>query len=347
MMNIWRFDLPDWTEDERRVIGYIVRRSTEMFSPGNRNRQEKFERYIVDHIEKNIKDIPEKIHEGHTSKELNEEFERLIAFLRSEKEYECYLNEIEKIWRRCEILGDNPRTLSEKEIIRILEGLEKLTAAIDPADKKYGRLKKKILNFRHFVEKMSFSDITTGSFSMKEEKITIYMRAILVCCGNADRDVMVEEVLVHELYHAMHYAFADSNIKRSWGTEPKEKYKKTVVKESLADYFAYTYMNSIAVEAGDEMYFKAADRLVDKWEKHDVSVFPYSGAKAFLKERGGNINGAPDDNTGGILFCSIKYDALNSWFDQYRIIMKSIKKGYEAGYVLFRKLNNLPDSSSK
>lgn len=80
-----------------------------------------------------------------------------------------------------------------------------------------------------------------------------------------------EETVVHELFHAFHHSVMYDSP--TWLSRNSKRVK--IVKESLADYYAYLWCKRHGNYAG-------ADRLFNKWYRYRKTDWPYRYALYFL-----------------------------------------------------------------
>jgi len=215
-------------------------------------------------------------------------------------------------------------------------------------------------------------DVVLGKYNAEKNQITLYMKNISECYGVADRDIFVEVVLAHELFHAMHYMYSGNHIRNSWNTGSEDTImRQKGVKESLADYFAFVYIKEEYSQI-DELYrwagcgncieqnkkreclrecYVVEEELLKKWNRHPFPHYPYSGAKAFLFAMNDldRINPSiemmyqKDAKNGyytflaGKLYANVLAASLKRWSKEYEVIKKSLDKGYEAAEAYFMK----------
>ena len=127
---------------------------------------------------------------------------------------------------------------------------------------KYQKMLKKAPHFRNYS-----SIYKAGDYSYWQHRITLYYNVIKRDTFKGKPRIQAfEEVFIHELFHAYHYAIAE----KKGLIELKERtdYTSRVVKESLAAYFELKYCNHYGIETNIE----------DDWHVSPCR-YPYSGAK--------------------------------------------------------------------
>ena len=89
------------------------------------------------------------------------------------------------------------------------------------------------------------------------------------------------DTVAHEAFHAFHYSCLKYAGEEKRWNYPGMKAARDIVKESLAGFFAYIFIESI----GGSSY---PDRLKTEWKSYDINDYPYSGAHVCLdiKENG-------------------------------------------------------------
>lgn len=190
------------------------------------------------------------------------------------------------------------------------------------------------------LKNIHLEDTTLGEFFPHNKEIVIYMEAIKKSCSEDEtidpfdlEDVLAEEVLVHEIFHAIHYDIIRS-IDDWIPADEEDLEENKAVKESMADFFAYCYLKEMAKDEDPkrDAYAKAVKDLEKKWNRQKFPSFPYSGARAFINEKG-------DDNTyGKILLQKLLYQP---WDYAFKCIERGLKRGgTKAAYTMLQKLKN-------
>lgn len=144
-----------------------------------------------------------------------------------------------------------------------------------------------------------FSTTTLGTYDFKRNQITLYINAILGLpasnqmiispIGKAQM-MKIVSVFAHEYFHYLHLnelTYDPNNL-------------SNIIKESLATYFQWHYMNNI---------HKDIKRLIDYCGFHNPYVYPYSGALCLER-------GRPD------LFAQV-YDASLTKADSLNILLSN------------------------
>lgn len=178
-----------------------------------------------------------------------------------------------------------------------------------------------------------------------------YAKAIQIYSGKVNKKIVMEELLVHDIFRYMHYSFGSSYIKETWNEASKDNYKREVVKESLADFFTYTYLSNKQWDMNlgspyfdgvedAKGYRDAAEELSEKWDAGDVSDSPCCGAEAFIFMHNPYGDDDYEEERGGYLFRHIKDEALSGWDIPCEVIMKSLSDGYSEGKSYYIDINS-------
>lgn len=332
----WDFDAAEWTDDEKKNIEAIVREASDMFSDSysvikDEEKKENYIKLLVSLIRKDINKCDDSPYGKYTSFEAKKKLFEFVKFLEINDCFQC-LKAIYAIIKKYEILQDDQRGLNDCSIQDLLEVLN--SNLCNDQCCKFDKKKQELID--HL---MNIKGLLLGVFVSQEDYrddsyyITIYMKAINKCKSvSSERDVLVEQVIVHELFHAMHYIQSDSNIKRTWLTKTREKKKKEAVQEGLADYFAYSYLKNKVSNDGDD-YNRAMQDLLRKWKIHEFPDYPYSGAMAFIPPKsecfGQTMKYEKYENDYVRMFEVLKRTALKEWRKPYGIMEESINNAKE------------------
>ena len=189
-----------------------------------------------------------------------------------------------------ELISELHIKLSEKIVPRetkLHPGIAGMTALKDPfgisVDKECFYQEDRQEKTREKEEKHSF--ILLGEFkaSRKENSIgTIYLYTKAIA-SRAQRKVTDFETvfwatLAHEVFHAFHFCqMKQAGKEARW--QSFKKADRELVKESLAAYFEYLFLDK--QDARDPY----RELLRDAWECRDVEGWPYSGALGILKSQ--------------------------------------------------------------
>jgi len=254
--------------------------------------------------------------------ELKARYDGLVELLKSDSKYNSVLNALERIVREMELFfDDNPRQLNACDVQKLVGEIQNL-----PNRDCFPEIAGALNEFVKSIGEVPFTDVILGD-TYKDEEIIIYMKAIEDNKDGVDKHALVEQVLVHELYHAMHYHYSTPNVKGSW---LPHSIKNNAVKESLADYFSYLYILRKFYRNYELKYKIISKELENKWNCHKYPNYPYSGAKVFDFGKDENFYGAPYIEED-CLFRLIQNKALTQWETPYRVIAESLKGGEKAG----------------
>ena len=282
------------------------------------------EKFLKETIIKDVINIdkPTKDYKISDRQKLKKIIKKIIYILDSIPQYTDLKGELKKILDRI----NSPEKLCVDAIREVLESFEEIEAKNDTLQELIKKLKR-LLPAKHLI---------LGEFYSDTKKIIIYMKNIKKVAGSGiEANVLVEEVVVHELVHYYHFIMSDPYASATWlenGEEngTRESYKKSAVQESLADAFSYSYLlrKELIDISGKTYYQNAIKRLKEKWEEYDYPYFPYSGAKAFLLDSNGWDNE---------LFEIVFKNAQKQWRIPYKIIKETIDKGRMAGIRVYEK----------
>lgn len=116
-----------------------------------------------------------------------------------------------------------------------------------------------------------------GSYNHKDKTIILYKTAIMqeVRKNYIPFRVICEDVFVHELFHAFHYAYASQSNKPSCDITARHDYTSIVVKEALASRYELEYCSKYGI-------CDIVCGLQDTWRNTIPDVFPYAAAR-YLK----------------------------------------------------------------
>lgn len=185
------------------------------------------------------------------------------------------------------------------------------------SDHDYQHVKDLIDDIDNILSKYKITYSITGKYDSETNKIIVYYLNLSQWDGVTENDYKARlcMVLAHELFHAFHFKYLDSPI-----VLLDTSYYATVVKEALADYFAYHFCKCDmrvkdakislrdAKEVGDERYHY--------WERHLRLDDPY--ARAYYIEN-------PDYNADRLVEDKAKKRFIDIWEESKR----SMRKAYD------------------
>lgn len=322
----WDYFNEQWTQEEQdnncKICQDFYRYYTRLFHCTGFSICDEF---VNDIIIKNVIDNPTKDYKICATQKLKRIIEQIITILKLNPEYtdKDIMEELKHIYDACSI----QKVLEVKNILKVIESLEGIKDEDNLLPELIKQLKR-LLPKNHLM---------LGEFCSDTKKIIIYMKNIREIYPRSAADIVVEEVIAHELFHYYHYTTAYPYVNETWSEKNKEyatreSYKKSAVKESLADAFAYLYLKEkeqIDIAAKPD-YQKAMKNLKEKWDMYDYPYYPYSGAKAFLIDN--------QYAWDGELFKLVYEEAKKRWRLPYKIIKVVIdKKNRDAGIMEYRK----------
>lgn len=312
-MYYWDYYAPHWTKDEVENIRGIIQNCRKWFSPklGDWLSDDYLNGVVScpeNYINKDIIECNSEVFVGYSYTDIKKRINKLIEFLKSDDTYKedlCMVEEFIGFWLHL----DDSEKIEPKDIISLRSGLKKLQNI-------ELKTKKQIDKLMEYINEVPIEASILGRFN--GTNITIYLKAILECDNpyynnqEINADILIEQVIVHELFHALHYeAFVYENTEK-WQSRDKSS---TSVKESLADYFSYLYLIKQRDRSGKDLhnyreYDKAILRLREMWDKFKFPSYPYAGAKVF------------DGND--MMFYDLVYEASVEWRIPYSVIRKRI-----------------------
>ena len=122
-----------------------------------------------------------------------------------------------------------------------------------------------------------------GQYDEKNDIITLYVKAIKNICSGLDNfEEIIDFVLAHEIFHAVHYYL----VKNTPKTKEDERCRM-IVKESLASFYEYEYCKK-------KGYDWRSDELIRTWCNYSYGDWPYAGARVFLNQNYNNNSDLPD-----------------------------------------------------
>lgn len=122
------------------------------------------------------------------------------------------------------------------------------------------------------IRSRSFRSLLLGVYSVEQNKVTLYIKAIEESRGNRRLEDALRETFAHEVFHAWHSYMLIDRSKWPVGSKASDQ-----IVEGLASYVEYYYCKECLNDAA------AANKLEASWYAHSVSVWPYSAA-AYLKD---------------------------------------------------------------
>ena len=128
-------------------------------------------------------------------------------------------------------------------------------------------------------------DKQLGKSIKKGYSIFIYHEAVKEYCRRfhleKEYETVLSMVLAHEYFHSMHRIWDEKAYLRDAspriGISVERKHQLT---ESLADYFAYSWLNSHE----DSDYAKVAQHRKGLWQEYASANWPYSSALVYLSD---------------------------------------------------------------
>ncbi len=308
-----------WNQSESSNINAIEDIAFELFGHG------RFDLVPNIQIIKNTTETFTKEYKGDnpiSMSELKARYDGLVELLKSDSKYDRVLNALERIIREIELFyDDNPRQLNADDVRKLVGGIQNL-----PDRNRFPEIADALDEFVDNVGEVPFTSVILGE-TYKDEKIIIYLQAIEDNSNGVDKHALVEQVLVHELYHAMHYHHSTPYVKGAWLST---SIKSEAVKESLADYFAYLYILREFYRSFDLTYRILSEELENKWNRHKYPNYPYSGAKVFDFGKDESFYEARYIEED-CLFRLVQNKALTQWETPYRVITETLKGGEKAG----------------
>ncbi|MBQ1342468.1 MAG: hypothetical protein IIY33_08305 [Erysipelotrichaceae bacterium] len=136
---------------------------------------------------------------------------------------------------------------------------------IDTCDTKYDQTSNIIMS------------IILGEYNPRNDRITLYINAIKsICNGLNNFQEIIDFVLVHEVFHAVHYYILKNHPKIRGNHHCRE-----IVMESLASFYEYEYCNR-------KGYNWRSKELSRTWHNYSYGDWPYAGARVFLNQNNNN-----------------------------------------------------------
>lgn len=372
----WNYMSPRWNDNECRKIEDIERIAEDIFP---------IRTYDAVRDIKIIKDVDEIKYSRHIVPGLSyhdivEKFDKTIDVLGELEEnfasscIQRIIDLIIRIKEKHELYDEGEssceRVLYEEDKKDIISELERIIDESDVIDKE-GTSSAAVTLINDLIEalrKTSYRFLVLGEFHPAEERkdsyIIIYMRAIdEVCEDICQKDILVEQVIAHELFHALHYLNADYNVYKAWTKEHKMDFyniRKRAVKESLADCFAAVYLSKIIDvcrggyyknESEAVEYEKALEVLENKWRMHDFPGYPYSGAQYIFEENPETEMFEMEDyyypveyserRYRGRFFACLVNLACRSWKASGELIYMAAEEGLEAAFMQYLRMIDL------
>ena len=156
------------------------------------------------------------------------------------------------------------------------------------SEKEYELAIKKVLSTRSFQSPISGMFFHNDNLQSKEDcddfipkgpYIELYYKNTF-CSDEEDYKAWLSATLAHEFFHFLHDSYA-------WKEFNKTGEQKERVKESLADFFAYTYCLSkaegiVPSRTAPAAFKRYAKRQLDTWQYRFGSKWPYAYAYCFL-----------------------------------------------------------------
>ncbi len=316
----WNFDSRSngWDQRESANIMAIMDDALRLFGKGFLNLIPK------EHIIKNTQDTPMVEYKGDnpiSMSELKEKYDGVVELLKSDSKYTSTLEELDGIIREMELFDDdNLRQMNADDVRELVGRIQNLSEC-----SRFPEIADVLNKFIDDIGEVPFTEVILGE-AYRDEKIIIYMQSINNC-SSVNKHALVEQVLVHELFHAMHYHYSKPYIKGSW--DPKS-ISHSAVKESLADFFAYLYILRAFYRSHDMNYFILSKELKNKWNTHRFPNYPYTGAKVFGYGKDESFYEA-ELIEKDCLFRLVQDKAMEQWETPYRVIMKTLAGGEKAG----------------
>lgn len=126
---------------------------------------------------------------------------------------------------------------------------------------------------------------------------------------------MLAYVMAHEIFHALHYADVMTQSGR-WLYKNKDYHKQTIVKETLAEYFALTYTKEELAKYKAEIDVESYIR-----DTRDINNFPKDGgySGAILME---NKEIFDSSGTANVLYSDMYEASLSDMPKAYEIVLK-------------------------
>ena len=171
--------------------------------------------------------------------------------------------------------------------------LERLTSEIckqfkDNYEENYKNIFKEL---EELFQNVGLIDVILGEFNNYNKTITLYNKAIEDYASSLgiDYKIVMEQVFIHELFHAFHYKDNDEELVE------RRDYTSKVIKESLARCFEVDYFLNIKLTLNDKKMNDSCDKIIESikesWNKYPVYNYPYSGVRYIFKcsKKGENV----------------------------------------------------------
>ena len=187
----------------------------------------------------------------------------------------------------------------------VLQEEEKL-AQVSGAEQKALQAKLKLMQANVKVERL-----VRGSFFADGGIVIYYCNVCQLCEEDAlDFTSYIISVLAHEIFHALHFACCDATQgwkqMNYWNGLGFEYAKLSTVREALAEYFRYLWLEKHQEQALVDIMFK---ELVEPYAV--APSYPYAGVKCLLTRE------APDQEK----FSSVLQASLVNWHKAYEMLI--------------------------
>lgn len=300
--------------------------------------------YIQKYIKKDITETEFEDYPGVLYKDIINAFNGAIEKLEAISGGSFYSEELKRIQKRHELFEDCERTIGVCTLDGIIEELNNLlTKKIVNNLTEISNIVNELINI---VNKSASKDYVLGRFcsnkKIDDSYIVIYMKTINEYNGKTYKDILVEETIAHELFHAVHYYASDNNIRKTWCNKVIESYKirKKAVKESLADYFAGSYLEYDFSLNANNLYEEAIDALHANWKRHSFPEYPYSGAQYLFTDNNTSDPYISEySKISNDTFFNILYNAAcHEWSHAYKCIEIAANEGPDSGLKMALKI---------
>lgn len=229
------------------------------------------------------------------------DFERLARLTKDASECLRSMGECGK-WLK-DILEKASKAAREKDFKQVTDSAHELKMLLEELRHHFspqtaGKLRKLLAEMRMAPYTMR----VLGQYSPIEHCITLYLKTIYKSdiARIEGYEKAIQQVLAHELFHAFHHLNYDmrgivKNMLDENGSMPFSEYidrhdrTADIVMESLAACYELKYSHLINREsdkkrnqkrpANSDKYYEVRGVVKDIWESHDMTVWPYSGAK--------------------------------------------------------------------
>ena len=155
-----------------------------------------------------------------------------------------------------------------------------------------------------------------GEYHEGTKTITLYHKVIRMGVTPAKSlSEAFEEVFIHELFHAYHYAYC----RKSGSADEillRRDYTSSVVKEGLAAFFEKLYCDACGI----------ATTIADDWDRNDPHIYPYAAAKYIAdREQMRTILGLTLKDMDGVLRTLLSRDK-NEFYDVKNVVTVRYKE---------------------